>query len=192
MSKSEPLKDCRDIKKIKEYFLNNNDLRDYVLFTIGINTALRIGDLLRLTWRDVYDFQTNQFLTHLIIQEQKTKKRNIILLNGNVQDALNRLKKDIQPIEPYNYLFQSRKKRGFPINRSRAYTIIKKAVVANNIKGNICCHSMRKTFGYHAWKKGVPPALIMEIYNHSSIDVTKRYLSIDQDDKDTVFGKMLL
>ena len=51
---------------------------------------------------------------------------------------------------------------------------------------------MRKTFGYHAWKKGVPPALIMEIYNHSSIDVTKRYLSIDQDDKDTVFGEMLL
>lgn len=192
MSKSEPLKDCRDIKKIKEYFLNNNDLRDYVLFTIGINTALRIGDLLRLTWRDVYDFQTNQFLTHLIIQEQKTKKLNTILLNGNVQDALNCLKEDIKPIEPHIYLFQSRKKRGIPINRSRAYTIIKKAAAANNIKGNICCHSMRKTFGYHAWKKGVPPALIMEIYNHSSIDVTKRYLSIDQDDKDIVFGEMLL
>ena len=44
MSKSEPLKDCKDIKKLKEYFLKNNDLRDYALFTIGINTALRIGD----------------------------------------------------------------------------------------------------------------------------------------------------
>ena len=88
--------------------------------------------------------------------------------------------------------FKAAKKRGIPINRSRAYTIIKKAAAANNIKGNICCHSMRKTFGYNAWKKGVPPALIMDIYNHSSIDVTKRYLSIDQDDKDTVFGEMLL
>ncbi len=192
MSKSEPLKDCKDIKKLKEYFLKNNDLRDYALFTIGINTALRIGDLLRLTWRDVYDFQTSQFLRHLIIQEQKTKKRNIILLNENVQDALKRLKEDAKPINPHSYLFQSRKKRGIPINRSRAYIIIKQAATANNIRGNICCHSMRKTFGYHAWKKGIPPALIMEIYNHSSIEVTKRYLSIDQDDKDTVFGEMLL
>ena len=53
-------------------------------------------------------------------------------------------------------------------------------------------NSLRKTFGYHAWKKGVPPALIMSIYNHSSIEITKRYLSIDQDDKDQVFLKMNL
>ena len=58
--------------------------------------------------------------------------------------------------------------------------------------GNISCHSMRKTFGYHAWKNGGQPALIMDIYNHSDIEITKHYLSIDQDEKDALFHKLNL
>ena len=49
------------------------------------------------------------------------------------------------------------------------------------------CHSMRKTFGYYAWKYGTQPAVLMDIYNHSSYEITKRYLGIKQDDKDSVF-----
>ena len=79
-----------------------------------------------------------------------------------------------------------------PIDRTYAFRIIKKAVSDLNLEGSISCHSLRKTFGYHAWKKGIPPALIMSIYNHSSIEITKRYLSIDQDNKDEVFLNMNL
>ena len=49
---------------------------------------------------------------------------------------------------------------------------------------------MRKTFGYYAWKCGTPPAILMDIYNHSSYEITKRYLGIKQDDKDSVFFKV--
>ncbi len=65
--------------------------------------------------------------------------------------------------------------------------IIKNASLKLGISGNISCHSLRKTFGYHAWRQGVPPAVIMDIYNHSSMTMTKIYLSIDQDEKDEVF-----
>ena len=41
--------------------------------------------------------------------------------------------------------------------------------------------------GYHAWKQGVPPAMLMMIYNHSSYQITKRYLGIIQEEKDDVF-----
>lgn len=60
------------------------------------------------------------------------------------------------------------------------------------IDGTISCHSLRKTFGYQAWKEGAEPALLMAVFNHSSYNITKRYLCIDQDDKDELFLKMNL
>ena len=97
-----------------------------------------------------------------------------------------------EPIKENDVLFRSRNGKNRSIDRTFAFRIIKRAVDELDIEGTISCHSLRKTFGYHAWKKGVPPALIMPIYNHSSIEITKRYLSIDQDDKDEVFRKMNL
>ena len=58
--------------------------------------------------------------------------------------------------------------------------------------GVVSCHSLRKTFGYHAWRQGVPPVLLMNIYNHSSFQVTKRYLGIEQDDRDRIFKNIEL
>ncbi|MDR1616153.1 MAG: tyrosine-type recombinase/integrase, partial [Syntrophomonadaceae bacterium] len=58
--------------------------------------------------------------------------------------------------------------------------------------GCVACHSLRKTFGYHAWRAGVPPVMLMDIYNHSSFEITRRYLGISQDDRDKVYLAMAL
>ena len=75
-------------------------------------------------------------------------------------------------------------------SRTQAYRIVKKAAAATLDETHISCHSLRKTFGYHAWKKGTSPVLLMDVYNHSSFVITKRYLGIEQDDRDSLFEKM--
>lgn len=84
-------------------------------------------------------------------------------------------------------VFGGTKSNSEPISRQQAYRIIKKAAENVGLTEHISCHSLRKTFGYHAWKQGTQPALLMSIYNHSSYEITMRYLCIAQDDKDKVF-----
>ncbi|HIW49532.1 MAG TPA: tyrosine-type recombinase/integrase [Candidatus Blautia intestinavium] len=192
MCKTDPIKNTEDIKRLKNYFLLRNQYRNYAMVTVALNTSLRIGDLLGLTWGDVYNAKTGKYREHIVLIEQKTGKRNIIALNKEAIQALKILQNTLDAVTPSEYIFKSRVGINQPIVRSYAFRIIKQAVLDLNLEGTISCHSLRKTFGYHAWKKGVPPALIMSIYNHSSIEITKRYLSIDQDDKDEVFLEMNL
>ena len=89
-----------------------------------------------------------------------------------------------------DYLFCKNTDRQHPINRSQAYRIVKEAAAQTTNSRMVSCHSMRKTFGYHAWKQGAQPARLMGLFNHSSYDVTKRYLEIEQDKKDSVYLKI--
>ncbi len=192
MCKTDPIRKKEDIERFKQYFLSNGHIRDYTMVSVALNTSLRISDLLQLKWGDVYDFKLKSFRVHIDIVEQKTGKKNRVLINQESLQALCLLKDSLKEIDAETYIYKSRMGQNRPIGRSTAFKIIKKAVNDLNLEGVISCHSLRKTFGYHAWKTGVQPTLIMSIYNHSSMETTKRYLSIDQDDKDEVFLKMNL
>ena len=69
----------------------------------------------------------------------------------------------------------------------QAYRIVRTAAEETVQDEHISCHSLRKTFGYHAWKNGTPPALLMDVYNHSSYKVTQHYLGIEQDERDEIY-----
>lgn len=191
MATTQPIKQAEEITKLKSFFKEKKDLRNFAMIVMGMNTALRISDLLKLRWDSVYDWEKQRYYKHIQLTEQKTGKTNIIALNQAVIDALEEWRQ-ICYTSQGDYIFQSRTGNNRPITRSQAYRIINRAAKNLGIEGNISCHSLRKTFGYQAWKKGVPPAVIMEIYNHTSLEITKRYLAIDQDDKDEVIYSMNL
>ena len=184
MAATEPIRDKKQLKALANYFLKRGELRNHVLIVMGTCTALRISDLLRLKWADVYDEERQSFRMHVTLTEKKTEKTKTIALNKQIISALQLY----YPHRRGDYIFASNRKSGKAISRVQAWRIIHAAVVAVNIPGKIACHSLRKTWGYHAWtSKTVSPVVIMEIYNHSSYEVTRRYLGVAQDDLDRAY-----
>ena len=187
MSTSQPIRDTQDLTALREFYLKDEpNMRNYVLICLGVNSALRISDLLELKWKDVYNFKDENFKKHLITYEKKTGKETWIAINENARNGLQEYMKFLKKISGEDYIFKG-KNNGGHLSRSQAFLIIKHAAGELNLENGISCHSMRKTFGYYAWKCGTPPAVLMDIYNHSSYEITKRYLGIKQDDKDSVF-----
>lgn len=188
MSTTQPIRNKKDLQKFMNYYKDiQPNPRNYTLLLFGLYTALRISDILQLKWNAVYDFNRHCFLDHLYIQEQKTHKLNIIAINKHLKNALKIYFKTRNP-KPADYIFTKRTTPEKPLNRSQAFRIVQKAAACISQSQNISCHSLRKTFGYHAWKQGTQPAMLMDIYNHSSYSVTKRYLGINQEEKDNIFS----
>lgn len=187
MEKVEPIRSEKKIKDLKKYLLGSGNMRNYALIVLGINTALRISDILALTWEDVYDFEEKTFKTHVYIKEQKTGKDKKFLLNKNAIESLLRHKRKLAYINYSDYIFSSRNGQNKAITRYMAIKIVKESCAAVGIKEHVGCHSLRKTFGYHSWKKGVPIPVIMELFNHSTQAITKLYLGINQDDIDEAY-----
>lgn len=191
MGTSQPIREKDELQKFMEYYEKTRpSKRNYAMIILGLHTALRISDILTLRWKDVYDFNENHYRKHLFIQEKKTGKLNVIALNKHVRIALTKFRTERMDARPDDYIFTKNTNYHSPLSRSQAFRIIKKAAEGALLEEHISCHSLRKTFGYHAWKQGTPPALLMDIYNHSSYRVTKRYLGIEQDERDSIFLQM--
>jgi len=183
MALTEPIRDKNQVHQFIEYYRNLGQNRNYVLATMCIHTALRISDILLLSCDDVYDFENNRVRETITITEKKTQKSKIIAINKNVATALEAYMPDAKPGEPL--ILNS--KTGKAISRIQAYRLIRAVAEALDFSQRVSCHSLRKTFGYHAWKDGVSLAVIMDIYNHSSFAVTRRYIGVSQDDKNAVY-----
>lgn len=188
MSVTYPIKNKKSLTNFKNYYAAvKPNPRNYTMIIMGLNTAFRIGDLLKLQWKDVYDETAGRLRTHICIEEQKTGKLRMVPVNPAETETLTHYHTICSQKLPEDYLFPSLRNKKAPLSRYQAYRIVKEAAVESGLEEHISCHSLRKTFGYHAWKQGTPPAMLMDLYNHSSYRVTKRYLGIEQDERDDVY-----
>ncbi|WP_411955610.1 tyrosine-type recombinase/integrase (plasmid) [Alkalibacillus sp. S2W] len=146
--------------------------RDLMLFLMGINTGLRIGDLLTLKVKDV------RGRDNFIIFEGKTQKKrsvNIKSIQKEIEDYTNNKERE-------EYLFPSQKGKK-AMTTTQAYRMLENA--GDYIgRDDIGTHTMRKTFGYHYYKATRDIAALQDILNHSAPSITKRYIGITQEEID--------
>lgn len=183
-----PIRDKKQLEAMKS-FLKGRDTRDYLMFMVGISSALRISDILRLRIKDIWTGKKPQ--EFIMLNEKKTGKAKRFPITKNLNKAIFQFMKEYD-LEQEDYVFQSRKGNKKPITRSHAAYIISNAADYVGIKEPISTHSMRKSWGYWAYKSGVSLALIMEALNHSSIANCRKYLGITQDDLDDVYMSLNL
>ncbi len=172
----EPIKNTRDINKIKQYLYGKENKRDYCIFVVGINVGLRAGDLLSLKTNDVTD--GNTIFDTVTIKEQKTGKTRNFALNKNAKEAIQLYINSLADYNFNDYLFKSRK--GGHLGVRPLHHIIKTLTKDLGIKGNFGTHTLRKTMAYHRYINNVPLETLQKLLNHSSSAITLRYIGITQ------------
>jgi integrase len=172
----EPIRDPKDIEAIKK--LLHDKPRDLLLFTIGINNGLRVGDLLELR---VWQFRKLKPGDYFSIKENKTQKQNTLMVNKAIYRALQAYL-EASEAGDNDFLFASKKGKG-AITIQRVNQLIKAWTQAINLRGNYGAHTLRKTFGYmQRTRFGVGFEVLAKRFNHSSPSTTMHYLGIQSDE----------
>ena len=202
MNTVQPIRSISQIQQIEQILKSQSD-RDYILFRLGINSGLRISDILKMKVKDI----KNQ--SYFILKEQKTGKSQRLKIQPKLKQELD---KYIKGMDDEDYLIGSRKYKdkltitikakdkdnkiknikqkidnisnNSPIERMQAYRILNDAANEVGIEEPIGCHSLRKTFGYWMFKMCNDITMVQKFLNHSSPQVTLRYIGITQDSMD--------
>ncbi len=184
----EPIRSENQIKQIRGNLYRQKNPRDYLLFVFGINSGLRIGDLLSLKLGDVKDSRGG-LKDDLDIREQKTGKTRKVFFNKQIKEAISYYLKKTDIFDLDRYLFTNEKsKANRPITRIRAYQLINKWCRDVGIKHKVGGHTLRKSFGYHLRKQGISIERISNLLNHRNIKVTFRYIGINDDENKEVIN----
>ncbi|MNN17019.1 site-specific tyrosine recombinase XerC [compost metagenome] len=174
MNTVQPIRDQEVLTDIKDY-LKDSNYRNYIMFMVGINTGLRISDILRLRVRDVIG-------SHISLREKKTKKQKRILISPELKKALQPY---IEGMSPNDYLIKSREGINRPICREMAYKIVRSIGDEFGLS-ELGCHTLRKTFGYIFYNETTDKdiGMLMDFFNHASPKITLRYIGMEQDTMD--------
>ncbi|MEE3350361.1 MAG: site-specific integrase [Candidatus Gastranaerophilaceae bacterium] len=169
---AEPIKSKKNIQAVEQY-LKEYNYRDYVIWVLGLNSGLRVSDIVGLNVSDVVD------KTHITIIEKKTQKRKSFYINDKLKKVLKKYTANRDLSEP---LFLG--KQGKRLDRSQVYRFIKKACCACGLKLQVSTHTMRRSFGYHHYQQYKDAVILQKIFNHSSQRITLMYIGVDQDEID--------
>lgn len=180
----EPVRDLKQVKQMYQWLNKHYTPREAEFWLIGCNIALRAGDMLALRFDQIENGQKTVVLT-----EQKTRKHKEFPITPTVREAVARIRafydntefyatKKFEPI----YIFQSSSHRAYnlvqPVGIKWFSKVLKEASRDMKFDFNLNTHSMRKTWGYHAYEGGADILYIQALFNHQHQYVTLRYIGV--------------
>ncbi len=168
--------------------------RDALLVGTGCYLGLRISDILKIHWSDLTGSDI------FSIEEKKTGKTRSLKLNPALRRLAEKAREELSIDDPTRLVFESwAKDEGQPISRQRAGQILKEIKEQYGLSSAkvFSTHSLRKTFGRRVWlqqcRKGRGEQallLLCDVFGHSSIQITKRYLGIRQEEILSVYDNL--
>lgn len=189
---ADPIRKPEHITAMQNYYLERNELRNYLVITLGIVFGVRGGDLMKLTVGDIFNHD-GTVRSEVEIIEQKTRKFNRFPIPETCHGYLDQYleeRQNVGPVYAESPLFISSNRDEYGNERClstrQADRIIKAAAKACNVPGNISTHSLRKTFAYQALMlnegDGNVDRTVQYMLNHDSMETTLRYCGITDDD----------
>lgn len=193
--------EIQDIKKIMDYFKENELWLHYLIFVLSCNMARRINDTLSINWENIYNPETGKIRNDLLeITEDKTDKLASPRINSACRAAIELYieKTGCNPAKD-NYttpvfLQLSGTHKGKVITDDGYRKALKKAAKAVDIEYNIGTHSSRKSFGM--LNRMLHPGdydsmeILQSIYNHSDAKTTKHYIGLTKQKIDKYYDDM--
>lgn len=177
--KIEPLRDLNDIERIRNNL--SGSARNLLLFTMGINSSLRISDLLKLKLIDIVYLEPGQAIS---VTETQAGRKSSFRMNRTIKKALRNYLRNTLP-DGADYIFASLKNKNKPLTIHAVNALVKKWTKQIGKHGNYGARTLRKTFGYIQRKKfGLEIDQLAVIFNHSNSRTTREYLGLtDEEDK---------
>ena len=184
--KVEPIIDVKSIKSIKKILSDNH--RDKLLFIMGINSGLRVQDLLALKVGDLREAKVGD---RVILREKKTGKENVFIMNKEIKLALDDYLTEFGSGDDH-FLFKSRKGSNSPLTTYAVTMYVQQWCDAINLHINAGAHTLRKTWCYHQRKThGTSWEVIAKRLNHSSPSITRRYIGVKEEEVEEVLMKSI-
>jgi integrase len=174
----QPIRDQQQLEDMKWALKRHCSERDYILFILGCETGLRVGDLLKLNTKQILDLKKKRDKI-LRVKEGKTQKNRDIYLANCFQEVY-----DYAKNTQSTWLFPSRK-GDQAISPTQAYRQLNKAADFAGVE-HVGNHTLRKTFGCWFYKATKDVAMLQGILNHSHPSITLRYIGITEEETNNV------
>ena len=180
----EAIKDVEKIKRMEALILNLATYKEYAFVKVGLNTGLRVSDILNLKWDDL---EVNDNFIYIDLKEKKTNKTKRIKLNGELRQTLTDLRV-LHPTDVWVFESEATNVKGHKAwTRQTPYDFLNKYGKLAGVKTRIGTHTLRKSFGYHNYTRGIDLSYLQKIFNHSSPKMTLDYIGITQEEIDEIY-----